>query len=102
MTRLTILAGFVAAVMASQPATCEYSFTTFDVPGATITGGRGINARGDVVGYYQTGPAFEDVHAFLLSDGVFTTIDFPGSPSDRRAFGIDKHGLIAVSFQREG
>jgi hypothetical protein len=28
------------------------TFTTIDVPGATNTFGRGINARGDVVGNY--------------------------------------------------
>jgi hypothetical protein len=51
-----------------------------DFPGATfISEATGINSRGDIVGFYLAPiqPMFE--HGYLLSHGVFTTIDFPGA-----------------------
>jgi len=51
------------------------TFRTIDFPGATATLGEGINDRGDIVGAYAD--AQRTRHGFLLSDGSFTTIDFP-------------------------
>jgi hypothetical protein len=55
-------------------------FTTIDVPGASSTLPRGINPRGDIVGFYGVGGAF---HAFLLHEGTFTDIDVPGAAFTR-------------------
>ena len=52
-----------------------FTFTTFDVPGAVLTIAQGINARGDIVGFYND--AGLKRHGFLMRDGVFTTIDNP-------------------------
>ena len=58
-------------------------FTTIDVPNAAIgsadgTGASAINASGQIVGYYDTfGAPGPGVHGFLLSGGVYTTIDDP-------------------------
>ena len=55
-------------------------FTTIDVPGASSTLPRGINPRGDIVGFYGVGGVF---HAFLLHEGKFTDIDVPGAAFTR-------------------
>src|SRR5262245_36031183 len=55
-------------------------FTTIDVPGASSTLPRGINSRGDIVGFYGVGGAF---HAFLFHEGTFTDIDVPGAAFTR-------------------
>jgi hypothetical protein len=80
-------------------------FTTIDFPGAfdTAPGGDngGINARGDIVSYYcAAGPCGvnnDSEHGFLLSDGEFTTIDFPGGHGPA-AFGIDPRGDIVGPY----
>jgi len=53
-----------------------YTFTTIDVPGAILTAPGGINARGDIVGFYND--STNTAHGFRLSQGTFTTVDFPG------------------------
>ena len=55
-------------------------FTTIDVPGALSTLPRGINPRGDILGFYGVAGAF---HAFLLHEGTFTDIDVPGAAFTR-------------------
>jgi uncharacterized membrane protein len=83
----------------------EGQFTTIDFPGAVDTAPLGtkggINSRGDIVSYYC---AFEPCslnndseHGFLLSDGEFTTIDFPGGHA-AAAFGINSRGDIVGPF----
>ena len=59
---------------------CETGVTTCPaglVPGgvARQTSARGINARGDIVGFYVDSAGRQ--HGFLLQDGLYTTIDFP-------------------------
>jgi uncharacterized membrane protein len=49
------------------------------------------NDRGDVVGDFIGDDGF--THGFLLSDGVVTTLDFPGA-SDTLAFGINESGTV--------
>ena len=60
------------------------SFTAIDFPGAIFgppplslppaTLALGINSRGDIMGGYRSAGV---IHAFLLSDGEFTSFDFP-------------------------
>jgi len=83
----------------------ENHFTTIDFPGAVDTAPGeikgGINSRGDIVSYYC---AFEPCslendsrHGFLLSNGEFTTIDFPGGHATA-AFGINARGDIVGPY----
>ena len=77
-------------------------FTTIDVPGAAVTGVYGINAAGEMVGYY--GPdngGGTDRHGFLYNSGTFTYLDYPGATSTF-AFGINDSGLIAGSAEFQG
>ena len=63
---------------------------------AAQTGARGINARGDVVGFYVAGG---QQHGFLLTDGQFISLDFP-VPGVRAtiANGINARGEIVGQY----
>lgn len=132
MKRFALLAATLLAF--STAAYAQFTFTSLDFPGGTLTTARGINNHGDIVGAYRTTPprhallirkgqfiplapttvlgtdsseAFQindrgDVvgwfndgffHGFLLSQGVVTTLDFPGA-SDTYAYGIDESGTV--------
>jgi probable HAF family extracellular repeat protein len=51
------------------------TFVPIVVPGAQATGARGINTRGDIVGYFTD--ASGSAHGFLFVYGSFTSIDVP-------------------------
>jgi len=65
---------------------------------------RWINQRGDMVGAFarinspdQCHPPFEEEHAFLLRNGEYTIIDFPGAPSTQ-PFAINDDGVIVGRY----
>ena len=73
-------------------------FLTVDVAN-NQTGIRGINERGDVTGIYGNGVS--RYHGFLLRDGVFTVIDYPGSIDNGPGAGtlfINDSGLMVGGF----
>jgi hypothetical protein len=87
------------------------SFSTVpDVPNGIATASSnyssgGLTEAGDIVGDYSDAtPIFKDfkglgktsgnLHGFLLSGGVYTTIDFPGANSTG-AWGVNSSGYIA-------
>jgi probable HAF family extracellular repeat protein len=87
-------------VTAHQPKSDErdqrgLDFYSFDaLPGAT-TNPQGINSRGDIVGSYALAGK---THGFLWSDGVLTTIDYPGAVfTDAR--GINARGDIVGAYK---
>jgi uncharacterized membrane protein len=74
--------------------------TTVDVPGAALTQPLGINDDGDIVGaYLEAGPNpdpyayFADgrLRGFVLRDGRFTPVDFPGGQGTKVS-GINDRG----------
>ncbi len=73
----------------------SFSWTTIDVPGATLTWPLGINLAGEIVGEYFDSNGV--VHGFLLSHGRFTTIDVPGA-SGSEACGIKPAGEIVGGY----
>jgi hypothetical protein len=85
------------------------AFTTIDFPGAAGTNAWGINNRGEIVGGYQdqgtdgkSGSSTDTPpsHVFLLREGQFKTIDFPGAlrtAPDGLKGGINSRGDI-VSY----
>jgi uncharacterized membrane protein len=83
------------AASSSQP----YTYTTIDYPSLTTTTtiAWGINARGDVVGEYFDA---EGRHGFLLRNGDFTSIDFPGA-SGTSARGIGPGGDIVGIYRNQ-
>lgn len=75
-----------------------YTYTTLDDPLAT--GGTfafGINATGQVVGYYQNASGS---HGFLYAGGTYTTLDYPSS-NGTLAYGINDSGQI-IGFYSNG
>src|SRR2546427_12024068 len=74
------------AVLANMPLAAQtLNFRSIDVPGATSTRARGINAKRDIVGRYDVGPSF---YGFLLSNGTLTTIEHPNGIGLTQAQGI--------------
>ena len=80
-------------------------FTTIDPPGAVdIDGTPGFRAtvpfatnnRGQVVGQYADA---QGLHAYLLDDGVYTTIDPPAGPGTT-ATDINDRGQIVIPKPR--
>ncbi|HJQ09759.1 MAG TPA: hypothetical protein VJ840_01890 [Gemmatimonadaceae bacterium] len=87
-----------AADFSKSPAT-RYTFTRLDVPGATATIPSGINANGEVVGWYtQAGVT----RGFTYVDGVFTpNIVYPGAVfTQLRA--ITPGGVIVGTYRNAG
>lgn len=74
-------------------------FTAIDFPGATLTSAQGINAGGEIVGFYIDAGTPSRTHGFLLSGGQFQSIDFPGARSTL-ARGIGPGGDIVGNYQR--
>ena len=67
-----------APLLVSSYATAQsFKFVAIDAPSSTFTIATGINPNGDIVGIY--GDASFNEHGFLLKDGVFKSIDVPGS-----------------------
>jgi probable HAF family extracellular repeat protein len=56
-----------------------------------------MNDRGHIVGAYQDAQFLQ--HGFLLPDGHFTTIDFPGTISNTGPTGINNAGHIVGNYQ---
>jgi uncharacterized membrane protein len=66
MKRFSILVVVVLAFVAS--ASAQFTFTSLDFPGGTLTTARGINNHGDIVGAYRIVPPR---HALLIQRGNF-------------------------------
>jgi probable HAF family extracellular repeat protein len=81
-----------------------YTYTTLDDPSATnSTVPQGINASGQIVGYYNN---VSGTHGFLLSGGVYTIIDDPLATNGTLAQGINASGRRSLTsrlrFRAEG
>jgi hypothetical protein len=74
------------------------NFRSIDVPGATSTIARGINARRDIVGRYDVGASF---YGFLLSNGKLTTIKHPNGIGMTWAQGISRTGDLVGFYGDE-
>jgi hypothetical protein len=77
------------------PAAAAGTYTQIDFPGADHTFATGINARGDIVGYYFD-PTF-NTKGFVLHDGVYTSIGLPAA-SQTTTFGIADDGKILGAY----
>jgi probable HAF family extracellular repeat protein len=71
-------------------------YTTLNDPSATMgTVARGINATGQIVGYYTNATG---THGFLLSGGTYTTLDDPLATNETVAYGINDAGQIVGQY----
>ena len=77
-------------------------FNTIDVPDAVLTSAIGLNDHGDVVGVYIDGVDFNE-HGFVLSKGVYTTLDAPGAVGVTVAQGINNAGeVVGYATDKDG
>jgi probable HAF family extracellular repeat protein len=86
------LFGLSLGVVPDAQAAMSYSFTILDVPGATYTEARSINASGQVTGYYSSSDYRS--HGFVYSNGTFTTLDVPEARGTNAA-SINASGQVA-------
>ena len=94
MSNRFFFAVFSSAVLSLGTAAGQsptFSYTQLDYPGAKSTSASGVNARGDIVGFYTD--QADTTHGFLLSKGIFTTIDYPDALGTQ-ALGINARGDI--------
>ena len=81
-------------------------YAQIDYPGALGTSCSAVNEAGQIVGWYvdasQNTHAFllQVQHGFLLSDGVYTTVDFPGQTGNE-LYGINDHGEMVGNYNYE-
>ncbi|MFN0169124.1 MAG: hypothetical protein ACKV22_22090 [Bryobacteraceae bacterium] len=93
MTHQPLVFLTVCAAAAAQ------SFVPIDFPGASSTQAWGINAHGEIVGYYVNPDT--TVHGFSLKRGEFSSIDFPGA-SNTQAYGVNAQGDVVGSYAMAG
>jgi uncharacterized membrane protein len=70
------------------------TYTAIDCPFSFSTLARGINDRGDIVGFCED---VNGLHGFLLRNGVLKLIDVPGAAATR-ALGINNRGDVAGAY----
>jgi len=81
--------------LSAWPSAAEYHYVKIHVPGSMTTRSNGINARGDIVGFYTD---FEGVtHGYLRHNGDFVTIDVPGAKFTT-AFSVNARGDIVGRY----
>jgi probable HAF family extracellular repeat protein len=97
--RIAAWAGLLCLSAVTAAGAQTLTVTPIDFPGAVLTNAQGINAQGEIVGFYTD--AAGRVHGFLQSGGQFRSIDFPGAQSTQ-ARGIGPAGDIVGSYQRRG
>jgi probable HAF family extracellular repeat protein len=70
----------------------SFDVAGIDVPGATLTVASGINAGGDIVGWYAD--ANNRQHGFLRTgENAWTSIDFPTENPSNPVFATDARGI---------
>ena len=90
---------FVVVLSEATKAATGLVFTPIDFPGAILTSAQGINAQGEIVGFYTDTAG--RTHGFSQSGGLWRSIDFPDSAASQ-ALGIDPAGDIVGTYQRRG
>jgi hypothetical protein len=86
-----VVLGVIVAGTGEAHAQPSYVYTTLDVPGSGDTFAAGINNAGQIVGSYNGS------HGFILSGGVYSTLDAPGRLSLTYLTAINDSGQIVGS-----
>jgi hypothetical protein len=81
-------------------------YTPIDPPGVndTCAGGTlasGINARGDIIGSYTSGPDCFGL-GFLLRDGIYTNVDVPGAIGTSPSSINQKGDILGEYYESDG
>jgi uncharacterized membrane protein len=77
----------------------ETSYTTLDFPGAAATTITGINADGQMAGFYRD--AAGQTHGFVRRGQTYASIDFPGA-AWTNARGISPSGEVVGAYRMPG
>jgi hypothetical protein len=72
--------------------------SAIDFPGAVLTNAQGINAGGEIVGFYVD--IGGKTHGFVLSGGDYRSVDYPDAKSTQ-VRGIGPAGDIVGTYQRQ-
>lgn len=73
-------------------------FSPLNFPGAVLTNAQGINAGGEVVGWYTDTAG--NTHGFVMSGGEYRSVDYPGAKSTQLR-GIGPSGDVVGAYQRQ-
>jgi len=103
MRKAAMTVAAVAALSALTPVTGadepSFVFTSIDVPDAIATSAFGINARGEIVGFYRD--ASNRQHGYVLGRHGLRSIDYPGAAlTDARGIGPD--GEVVGAYRNPG
>lgn len=71
-------------------------FTLIVFPQSDTTVPTAINDNGDIAGWYVNNAG---THGFVLHNGVYSSIDFPGSAAFTEVWKINNYGLIAGRYR---
>jgi uncharacterized membrane protein len=96
--KLTVCA-VVALTLGVAAQERETSYTTLDFPGAAATTMTGINADGQMVGFYRD--AAGQTHGFVRRGQTYASIDFPGA-AWTNARGISATGDVVGAYRMPG
>jgi probable HAF family extracellular repeat protein len=96
---LIVLTAVCVFALSAVTRAASLVFTPIDFPGAILTNAQGINAQGEIVGFYTDTAG--RTHGFVQSGGFWRSIDFPGSDASQ-ALGIGPAGDIVGTYQRPG
>ena len=98
-TASTVVTAVLLLAQAGYADPHPYTYLTIDFPGSVFTQAFGINAAGEIVGFYRDGSGRQ--HGFLMRNGTYTSIDFPGAAAtDARGIGPD--GDIVGGYRNPG
>ncbi len=88
------LASIVLTLAAGAEEREMRAFTRIDYPGSAVTGAFGANAQRAIVGFYVDR---NGTHGFLLRDGKFSPINYPGAMINYTAGTSLKIGVLPPS-----
>jgi len=80
-----------------SPPNFHYTFESIDVPGVDFLALTASSDFGDYAGYTRSADGEKEV-GFILSDGVFTTYDFPGSQKTH-FYALGNNGIAAGHYE---
>ena len=97
MTFHKMILSLAVLLLASAPlALAQGTYTQIDFPGATQTGATGIDAAGDISGYYVDSGS--QAHRFLFISSIYTTIDYPGAGNTQLNGINDSNQIVGFAY----
>jgi len=102
MTSCKAVLSLAVLLLASAPlALAQGTYTQIDYPGAIYSEVWGVDAIGDVSGFYED--ATSEWHGYILSGGIYTQIDYPDA-TGTFLYGLNDLGQVVgdTAFPSQG